>query len=433
MDLPAYADSSLTGGTAVPPPAPAGDTPAGAGLGAAGLVDVAAERDRTVGASRSHHLNSAGAALPTAAVVDAVVAHLRHEERAGGYEASAARGSDIEAVYAAAARVVGAVPEEIALLDSATTGLRVIIDAMRLGPAARILVSRSTYVSHALHLLSVAAQRGAELVIVPNGADGALDLVRLEELLAAGDGRDDVVCVAHVPTSSGLVEPAAAIGALTRGHGARYLLDATQSVGHLPVDVSEIGCDALVTTGRKFLRAPRGTGFAYVRRSLLGTLAPVAPDVRGAAWCAERDWDLAATARRFETWESSVAGRLGLGVALEELLARGIEGTAGHLVTVAAALRSGLAETGGVRVQDPVACASGIVTFTVDGLPAGEVSRRLAERNVRTVSVPASHAQWDLGSRGVPAVVRASVHVYNDAGDTRALLDEVAAIAGARG
>jgi len=100
-------------------------------------VDVAVERARTVGAASSHHLNSAGSALPTAAVVDAVIAHLRYEERVGGYEASAARDADIEAVYAAAARVVGAAVEEIALVDSATTGLRVIIDAMRLGTSAR--------------------------------------------------------------------------------------------------------------------------------------------------------------------------------------------------------------------------------------------------------------------------------------------------------
>jgi selenocysteine lyase/cysteine desulfurase len=417
VDLSAHADSSRLDNAAGP-------------LTAA--VDVAAERARTVGATRSHHLNSAGSALPTATVVDAVVAHLRHEERVGGYEASAARGADVEAVYHSAARVVGATAEEIAMVDSATTGLRVIVDALRLGPPARLLVSRSTYVSHALHLLSIAARAGIELVIVPNGEDGALDAARLQELLAAGGGRD-IVCVAHVPTSSGLVEPVAAIGALARGYGALYLLDATQSVGQLPVDVSEIGCDALVTTGRKFLRAPRGTGFAYVRRSLIETLAPVAPDVRGAVWRGEREWDLVATARRFETWESSVAGRLGLGVALGEPLDRGIEATSGHLVAAAAALRAGLAAVDGVIVRDPAGCASGIVTFTVEGLTAEDVSRRLAELNVRTVSVPSSHGQWDLGARGVPAVVRASVHVYNDAGDAQSLLDAVAVIAGARG
>ncbi|MFE7988522.1 aminotransferase class V-fold PLP-dependent enzyme [Streptomyces shenzhenensis] len=395
-------------------------------------VDVAAERARTIGATYSHHLNSAGSALPTRTVVESVIRHLRQEEKEGGYEASAARKDDIEAVYVSAARLIGAEAEEIALVDSATTGLRVIVDALRFGAGTRFLVNRSTYVSHALHLLSICAETGAELHIVPNGEDGALDLRALEELLAVGRGSSDVLCVAHVPTSSGLVEPIVEIGALARRYGALYLLDATQSVGHLPVHVAEIGCDALVTTGRKFLRAPRGTGFAYVRRSLLENLTPVAPDVRGAVWSDVRRWELSATARRFETFESPVASRLGLGVALDELLARGIDATAGYLIATAAALRDELANMKGVTVQDPAACASGIVTFTVDGLSAEDANRRLAAMKVRTVSVPASHGQWDLGLRGVASVVRASVHVYNDSSDTRALLDAVGALAGGR-
>ncbi|WP_432841753.1 aminotransferase class V-fold PLP-dependent enzyme [Dactylosporangium sp. CA-092794] len=390
-------------------------------------VDVAAERAQTLGVRNAHHLNAAGSALPTIAVVDEVVAHLRREEHEGGYEAAAAVAGRIEELYAAAARAVGAAAAEIALTDSATTGLRVIVDALRPDSSARLLVSRSTYVSHALHLLSVARDTGAELVVLPNGPDGGVDLERLERMLTGGPR--DIVCVAHVPTSSGLVEPVRAIGELTRRSGATYLLDATQSVGQLRVDVGEIGCDALVTTGRKFLRAPRGTGFAYVRRTLLERLAPVAPDVRGAVWTGSRAWTLSPTARRFETWESSVAGRLGLLVALTQLLDRGIAATEVYLAATAARLRAGLAAIPGVTVRDPAACASGIVTFTVDGFGAEAVSLRLAARGVRTVSVPASHGQWDLGARGVPAVVRASVHVYNDDDDIDALLGAVGEIA----
>ncbi|MDI5941651.1 hypothetical protein QLR68_26690, partial [Micromonospora sp. DH15] len=78
-------------------------------------VDVARERAQTVGVRHAHHLNSAGSALPTVAVVDEVVAHLRREETEGGYEAAAAVAGRIEEVYASAARLVGARAEEIAL------------------------------------------------------------------------------------------------------------------------------------------------------------------------------------------------------------------------------------------------------------------------------------------------------------------------------
>ena len=88
-------------------------------------IDVVGERARTVGCATGHHLNAAGAALPPAEVVDAVVDHLRREEREGGYEAAAAVRDPLETVYQRAAALVGAAGDEIAILDSASTGLRV--------------------------------------------------------------------------------------------------------------------------------------------------------------------------------------------------------------------------------------------------------------------------------------------------------------------
>ncbi len=390
-------------------------------------IDVAAERARTPGAPLAHHFNAAGAALPTETVVQAVVDHLRLEERNGGYEAANARADQVEAVYRNAAALLNAEPAEIALFDSASTGLRTIIEALRLGRRQRLLVSRSSYVSHALHLMSLGRERDVELVVVPNAPGGAIDLEALDRELATGGPA--VVCVAHIPTSSGLVEPVVEIGALTRLHGARYLLDATQSVAHLALDVRAIGCDALVTTGRKFLRAPRGTGFGYVSKDFVASLTPTAPDVRGAVWTASKSWELKDGARRFETWEASIAGRIGLGVALGEALALGSGPTEAHLVGLAGRLRAALAGIPAVTVQDPPDSPSAIVTFTVGGLTASQVNERLAVRNVRTVSVPATHAQWDLGARGVEAVVRASLHVYNDDSDTMALVGAVTEIA----
>jgi len=399
------------------------------GQESADLIDVALERARTRGVAFTRHFNAAGSALPSVGVVRAVVDHLRREEEEGGYEAAAAVRPQVEEIYDLAARVLGCHRDEIALVDSASTGLRVVVDALDVGPGHRFLVSRSTYVSHALHLMSLAARVGAELSVLPTAQDGSVDLAVLRDLLAQAGDRRDVVCVAHVPTSSGLVEPVAEIGELARRHGALYVLDATQSVGQLPVDVVAIGCDALATTGRKFLRAPRGTGVLYVRRRLIEQLEPAAPDVRGAEWTGDHEWELVPTARRFETFECSTAARLGLGVALRELLDRGVPATAAHLATMTERLRSGLAAIEGVTVQDPKAAASAIVTFTVDGAEPDRVKERLARHRIKVVTVPAGHGQWDLGFRKLGAVVRASLHVYNDEHEVAAMLDVVEAIA----
>mgnify|MGYP001070053841 CR=1 FL=1 len=415
---------------------PATDQPAsalatGTALDPRTAVDVVAERTRTLGATLSHHFNAAGAALPSVDVVATVVDHLRREERLGGYEAAAAVRDQSEAVYDAAAALIGASAHEIAMFDSASTGLRVLMDALRPVGGDRIVASSTTYVSHALQLMTIAREQDVELVVAPVDEHGRMDVAALDALLA--DGRPTVLTVSHIPTSSGLTEPVERIGEISRRHGATYILDATQSVGHLAVDVDAIGCDALVTTGRKFLRGPRGTGFAYIRSSLLERLTPTAPDVRGAKWTGMTDWELTPSARRFETWESSVAARLGLGVALREAIDRGPVDTESWLLGRALVLRRSLSAIPGVSVVDPEGSTSAIVTFVVDGIGAPEVVEALARVDVRVVSVPDTHGQWDLGARAIPSVVRASIHVYNDDADVDALLAAVEGLSPASG
>ncbi|MCJ1673783.1 MULTISPECIES: aminotransferase class V-fold PLP-dependent enzyme [unclassified Rathayibacter] len=390
-------------------------------------IDVAAERARTAGTAGRHYFNAAGAGLMTDSVLETVIAHLRLEQRIGGYEAANHVADRVDAAYAAAAALLGADADEIAFFDSATSGLRAIFDALRLGPGDTVLAPRSSYVSQALRLLALERYDGVRLTLLPNDSSGGLDIEALESALATASGRT-VISAVHVPTSSGLVEPVAAIGALARRYGAITVLDATQSVGQLDIDVRAIDCDALVTTGRKFLRGPRGTGLVFLRRGLLEGIGAWAPDVRGSQWTSEQEWTMDGTARALETWESSVALRLGLGEALREAHERGTAATEAHLVALGARLRTELSAIGGVTVADPPVSPSGIVTFTVDGVPGKTVSARLREAAVDSLAVPASHAQWDLGARGLASVVRVSPHVYTDESDVEALLTAVAGV-----
>ncbi|MEV0738723.1 N-methyl-L-tryptophan oxidase [Streptomyces sp. NPDC050549] len=386
-------------------------------------LNIAAERARTPGSFTGHHFNSAGAALLANGTVEAVIDHLRAESLSGGYEAAKHAAPALEAVYARTAELIGARLEEVALVESATAGWQRAVSALRLRPGDRVLAARSSYVSSALHLLSVERDHGVQVELLPNGPDGAVDLEALEAALRAGPAA--LVTAAHVPTSSGLVEPAAAIGALAGAHGVPFLLDATQSLGQLPVDMGAIGCDLLIGTGRKFLRGPRGTGLLAVRRPLLDRLAPEAPDVRGARWTAERSWELVPDAKRFELWEAAHALRLGLGAALTDLGALGVDTVARHLAALATTLRERLSALPGVHVTDPPAAGGAIVTFVVDGLDASEVQRQLAYRRVHLIAVPAGHGRWDMDHRGLTKVVRASVHVYNDEDDLDALVEAV--------
>ncbi|MGW0836848.1 N-methyl-L-tryptophan oxidase [Streptomyces prunicolor] len=411
----------VTAGTAASPPNPSPPR----------SLNVAAERARTPGSFTGHHFNSAGAALLANGTVEAVIDHLRAESLSGGYEAAKHAAPALEAVYARTAELLGARLEEVALVESATAGWQRAVSALRLRPGDRVLAARSSYVSSALHLLSVERDHGVLVELLPNGPDGAVDLEALEAALRAGPAA--LVTAAHVPTSSGLVEPVAAIGVLAGAHGVPFLLDATQSLGQLPVDMGAIGCDLLIGTGRKFLRGPRGTGLLAVRRPLLDRLAPEAPDVRGARWTAERSWELVPDAKRFELWEAAHALRLGLGAALTDLSTLGVDTVAGHLAALAASLRERLSALPGVHVTDPPAAGGAIVTFVVDGLDPSDVQRQLAYRRVHLIAVPAGHGRWDMDHRGLTKVVRASVHVYNDEDDLDALVEAVREIVCLRG
>ncbi|MDP8015172.1 aminotransferase class V-fold PLP-dependent enzyme [Prescottella equi] len=383
-------------------------------------VDVAAARAETPGSGLSRHLNAAGAALPSNRVLSVVQAHLRLEARVGGYEADALQRKRIDAVYGKVAALIGAQEQEIALVQSATVGWHRAIEALRLGRGDRVLVSRSSYVSSALNLMELQRTHGIEIEVVPNAADGSVDLTALADALRRPAA---LVTVAHVPTSSGLVEPVVEVGALCRAAGVTYLLDATQSMGQLVLDVQQIGCDILVATGRKFLRGPRGTGLLYVSDRIRESLRPTAPDVRGAVWTTLDDYELSDTAKRFETWEAPHALQLGLGAAVDEALAFGVDRIAEHIGILGADMRRRLAAIDGVTVVDPPAAGGGIVTFRVAGQTANETKEMLLRKGIRVVAVPASHGRWDLEDRGLDAVVRASVHVYNGRDDVDALSD----------
>lgn len=380
---------------------------------------IARARDDTPGCREIAHFNNAGAALMPQVVVDTMVEHLRREAAIGGYEAAEEAGVRLEACRDSVAVLLGANPDEVAFVDSATRALVTGLWSLPLAAGDRILVSRVCYGSNALALLELQRRVGVQLVVVPSTGDGTIDLDALDLELRRGAA---VVVLTHIPTNSGLVQPAAEVGRRCRQAGTIFLLDACQSVGQMVVDVADLGCDLLAATSRKYLRGPRGQGFLYVSRGLLPRLRPPAPDVGGATWTAPSRFTLCGDARRFECWEHSAAGRLGLGAAVDYAMGWGLAAIASRVTQLAAALRDALSQIPGIALQDPPGARCGIVTFTVAGEHPQETKARLAQVGVHVSVSGAASTLLDMGDRGLEAVVRASVHYYNDAADVTRLL-----------
>ena len=181
------------------------------------------------------------------------------------------------------------------------------------------------------------------------------------------DERVKLIAITHVPTNGGLVNPAQAVGDIARQAGVLYLLDACQSAGQMPLDVTKIGCDMLTGTGRKFLRGPRGTGFLYVRREIMAQLTPPFLDMQAATWTAPHRYEIRDDARRFETYETGFAAKIGLGVAVDYALGWGLEAIEERVTYLADMLRerSGRDCTA-LRCRDQGQKRCGIVTFTAE-------------------------------------------------------------------
>jgi selenocysteine lyase/cysteine desulfurase len=223
-----------------------------------------------------------------------------------------------------------------------------------------------------------------------------------------------LIAITWVPTNGGLVNPAAEVGRIARVSGVPYLLDACQAVGQMPVDVEALGCDMLSATGRKFLRGPRGTGFLYVRRELLGTLEPPLIDRFGAPWVAPDAYRLRDDARRFETWENNYAARLELGVAIDYALALGLNAIEGRCRELAGLLRDGLRTIPGVTLHDLGPDPAAIVSFSVADMEADVVKAGCGTAGINVSTSRPSSTLLDATARGLPTVVRASPHYFNN-------------------
>ncbi|MEW1843969.1 aminotransferase class V-fold PLP-dependent enzyme [Nonomuraea angiospora] len=374
------------------------------------MIDIERARALTPGVRKVAHFNNAGSALPSSAVLETTIDHLRLEAEIGGYEAAAMAADRLDAVYTSAARLLDCTPGEIAILDSATRAWDLAFYSIRFDPGDRILTSKAEYASNFIAYLQAAERFGVHVEVVPNDGLGQISVDALRDLV---DERVRLISLTHIPTNGGLVNPAAEVGKVAREAGALFLLDACQSVGQLPIDVEQLGCDLLSTTGRKYLRAPRGTGLLYVRNGVLDQLEPAFLDLRAARWLSPERYEVQPDARRFESWEYGVAARLGLGAAIDEALDWGLENIRDRVYALAAELRERLAGIPGCRVRDQGAERCGIVTFTLDGVPADEIKARLAARSINVSVSRAPSTLLDMTERGLAEVVRASVHYYN--------------------
>lgn len=382
-------------------------------------------RLETAGTVNIVHFNNAGASLPPDVVVDTVVDYLKEEAMGGGYETEYKYRKQLADTYTLVARLINADADEIAILENASTAWCIAFNGIGLKAGDEVITCEMEYVTNIIGFLNAEKNMGVKIKLIPNDEQGNFSLTELENAISL---KTKLIAVTHIASTTGGMIPIVEIGKVARKHNILYLVDACQSIGQVPVDVKEIGCDMLSVTGRKYLRAPRGTGFLFVKKDVQDNVKPLfmdgfsAPDVRQGGFNLRND------ARRFELYEKNRALALGLGKAAEYALNIGVNRIWRRVQLLATALRVKLKDIDGITVHDFGVEQCGIVTFSVKGLDAVQVKNYLAEKHINVSVGKAISTLYFMDKNHLTNVVRASVHYYNTEKEINMLCSELNAL-----
>jgi len=385
------------------------------------------------------YLDSAATSQKPDVVIDAELDfYTRHNAAVhrGAHQLAEEATSAFEQAREEVASFVGAAPDEIVWTSNATAAINLVAYAIgnaslgRGGAAARrfalvagdeIVVTEAEHHANLVPWQELCARTGATLRWIGVEDDGRL---RLEELATVVGERTKLIAVSHASNVTGAVTDVARVVARAREVGALVVLDACQSVPHLPVDLHGLGVDFAALSGHKML-GPTGVGALYGRRELLEAMPPVTTGGSMVEVVTMEATSYAAPPQRFEAGSQMVAQAVGMGAAARYLAELGMAAVAEHEAVIAAALLEAVAAVPGVRVIGPSDTRDrlAVVSFVVDGVHPHDVGQVLDDQGI-AVRV-GHHCAQPLHRRlGVPSSTRASASVYTT-------LDEVAAFGAA--
>ena len=341
-----------------------------------------------------------------------------------------------EGARAAIAGFVNAQPREIVYTKNATEALNLAAYAFSnatalertagnppqdprfvLGEGDNIVVSEMEHHANLVPWQEACAKTGAELRWIPVTDEGRLDMSALESVI---DTRTRAVSVVHQSNLLGTINPVAAVMARAHEVGAVGIVDACQSIPHLPVRMRDLGADLVAWSGHKML-GPTGIGFLWGTPEILDAMPPFLTGGSMIEIVQMERSTYAPAPQKFEAGTQMVAQTIGMRAAVEYLEALGMEAVAAHEHDLTGYALDQLATIDGVTVIGPIANIDrgSAISFTVDGLHPHDVGQVLDSRGV-AVRV-GHHCAWPTCRRfGVPATTRLSTYIYNDRSDVDA-------------
>jgi len=208
-------------------------------------------------------------------------------------------------------------------------------------------------------------------------------------------------------------QPVEALGSIPRPETCLYFLDAAQAIGQFKLTLPGAFADIMVAPGRKWLRAGRGQAMMVLSdRALHRLVQPIIVDQSAGTWRADDSFVPHEDARRFEAWEFSASGRLGLRASFQELDRIGLANVRAHNAEKLRLLGRSLRGVPGLTVFEDEEASAAFLTFQHTLVGADAIVRKMAERGMAITSVGLDYARWELEARHIEKLVRVAPHVY---------------------
>lgn len=298
-------------------------------------------------------------------------------------------------------------------------------ERFRIGPGDEIVVTEMEHHSNIVPWQLLAQRTGATFRWIPIDDQGRLVDAAIDQVIT---GRTKVVAFTHVSNALGTVVPVERVVARARAVGALTVLDASQSVPHLPVDVQALGTDFVAFTGHK-MYGPSGVGVLWGRYELLAAMPPFLGGGEMIETVSMDGTTFAAPPHRFEAGTPMIAEAVGLGAAVDYLSALGMDAVQRHEHELVGYALDALQAVDGVRIIGPTTADrhGSAISFTLAGVHPHDVSQLLDEQGI---AVRAGHhcARPVCQHFGVPATTRASFGVYTTLGEIDALVAGLAEV-----
>ncbi|WCB92567.1 Cysteine desulfurase SufS [Baekduia alba] len=376
------------------------------------------------------YLDSAATSQTPEAVLAAMDDYYRHHRASvhrGVYPLAAEATDLFEGARTRIAQFVNWAARDTVFTRNASEALNVVAHGWgrrHVGPGDKILVTRMEHHSNFVPWWMLARDTGAELVEVPLDAEGQVDLGALDALLPGAK----VLAFAHVSNVLGTITPAAEIARRAREAGVVTVVDGSQAVPQMPVDLAAIDADFYAWTGHKAY-GPTGVGVLHGRHDLLLDTEPLIGGGHMISSVSFEDVRWAAPPSRFEAGTSAIAEVIGLGAAVDWLSDLGMEAIRSHEVDVTAYALERLGELDDVTLHGPrdVAQRGALVSFALTGIHPHDVSEIIGRRGV---CVRAGHhcAQPLMQHLGESATTRASFAVHTTRDEIDQLVDGLAEV-----